>query len=152
MNPSTFENIFVSGGAGFIGSHLSRKLLAAPTTGRLVIFDNFSSGQESYLADFALDPRVEVVRADLKDLPAVKAAMKGCDTVFHLAANPDIAKAVTQPDIDFWEGTYLAQNVLEAMRVNGVRIAVPSMSVALPVKMIQPDVGSPTTLPSFSVR
>ena len=121
MNPSTFENIFVSGGAGFIGSHLSRKLLAAPTTGRLVIFDNFSSGQESYLADFALDPRVEVVRADLKDLPAVKAAMKGCDTVFHLAANPDIAKAVTQPDIDFWEGTYLAQNVLEAMGVNGVR-------------------------------
>jgi UDP-glucose 4-epimerase len=50
----------------------------------------------------------------------VKAAMAGCDTVFHLAANPDIAKAVTQPDIDFWEGTYLAQNVLEAMRVNGV--------------------------------
>jgi UDP-glucose 4-epimerase len=47
--------------------------------------------------------------------------MQGCDTVFHLAANPDIAKAVTQPDIDFWEGTYLAQNVIEAMRVNGVR-------------------------------
>jgi len=46
--------------------------------------------------------------------------MAGCETVFHLAANPDIAKAVTQPDIDFWEGTYLAQNVLEAMRVNGV--------------------------------
>jgi UDP-glucose 4-epimerase len=46
--------------------------------------------------------------------------MAGADTVFHLAANPDIAKAVTQPDIDFWEGTYLAQNVLEAMRVNGV--------------------------------
>jgi UDP-glucose 4-epimerase len=47
--------------------------------------------------------------------------MVGCDTVFHLAANPDIAKAVTQPDIDFWEGTFLAQNVVEAMRVNGVR-------------------------------
>jgi UDP-glucose 4-epimerase len=47
--------------------------------------------------------------------------MAGCDTVFHLAANPDIAKAVTQPDIDFWEGTYLTQNVLEAMRVNGAR-------------------------------
>jgi UDP-glucose 4-epimerase len=47
--------------------------------------------------------------------------MAGCDTVFHLAANPDIARAVTQPDIDFWEGTYLTQNVLEAMRVNNVR-------------------------------
>jgi UDP-glucose 4-epimerase len=47
--------------------------------------------------------------------------MVGCDTVFHLAANPDSAKAVTQPDIDFWDGTYLAQNVVEAMRVNNVR-------------------------------
>jgi len=47
--------------------------------------------------------------------------MAGCDTVFHFAANPDIAKAVTQPDIDFWEGTYLTQNILEAMRLNGVR-------------------------------
>ena len=57
----------------------------------------------------------------MKDLGAVTAAMVGSDTVFHLAANPDIAKAVTQPDIDFWEGTYLTQNVLEAMRVTGAR-------------------------------
>ena len=62
----------------------------------------------------------DVVTADLKELSAVTAAMAGCDTVFHLAANPDIAKAITQPDIDFWEGTYLAQNVLEGMRVNKV--------------------------------
>ena len=121
MNPSTFQSVFVSGGAGFIGSHLTRRLLALPSVRRVVIFDNFSSGQESYLAGLLDDPRLVVARGDLKDLPAVKAAMAGCDTVFHLAANPDIAKAVTQPDIDFWEGTYLAQNVLEAMRVNGVR-------------------------------
>jgi UDP-glucose 4-epimerase len=61
-----------------------------------------------------------MAEGDLKDLAKVTAAMAGSDTVFHLAANPDIAKAVTQPDIDFWEGTYLAQNVLEGMRVNGV--------------------------------
>ena len=41
--------------------------------------------------------------------------------MFHFASNPDIAKAATQPDIDFWEGTYLTQNLLEAMRVGGVR-------------------------------
>ena len=40
--------------------------------------------------------------------------------MFHFASNPDIAKAVTQPDIDFWEGTFLTQNLLEAMRVAGV--------------------------------
>jgi UDP-glucose 4-epimerase len=75
----------------------------------------------SYIEESAGDPRVEVVRADLKEVSAVTSAMKACDTVFHLAANPDIAKAVTQPDIDFWEGTYLTQNVLEAMRISGAR-------------------------------
>ena len=87
---------------------------------RIVIFDNFSSGLLSHLEEVSNDPRVEIVQADLKELGAVTAAMAGSDTVFHLAANPDIAKAVTQPDIDFWEGTYLTQNVLEAMRVNNV--------------------------------
>lgn len=47
--------------------------------------------------------------------------MKGMDIVYSLASNPDIAKAVYQPDIDFWEGTYLINNVLEAMRVNNVK-------------------------------
>ncbi len=121
MDCDKFENAFISGGAGFIGSHLTRRLLGQPTLRRLVIFDNFSSGQESYLVGVLDDPRLEIVRQDLKDVKAVTAAMRGCDTVFHLAANPDIAKAVTQPDIDFWEGTYLAQNVVEAMRVNNVR-------------------------------
>jgi UDP-glucose 4-epimerase len=46
--------------------------------------------------------------------------MAGVDVVFHLASNPDIARAVREPDVDFWEGTYLTQNVLEAMRQNGV--------------------------------
>jgi len=121
MNPSEFFHPFVSGGAGFIGSHLVRRLLAVKSTQRVVIFDNFSSGRQSYLDGLSDDSRLIVVKGDLKDVAAVTKAMVGCDTVFHLAANPDIAKAVTQPDIDFWEGTYLAQNVVEAMRVNGVR-------------------------------
>ena len=115
------KRIIVTGGAGFIGSHLLRHLLDKQQTERVVVFDNFSSGQQRYLVDLQNDARLEVVQADLKDLEAVKTAMKDCETVFHLAANPDIAKAVTQPDIDFWEGTYLAQNVLEAMRVTGAQ-------------------------------
>jgi UDP-glucose 4-epimerase len=119
--PHQWKRVFVSGGAGFIGSHLLALLLEKSGIERVVILDNFSSGQLSYIRKSAGDPRVEVVKADLKELSAVASAMAGCDTVFHLAANPDIAKAVTQPDIDFWEGTYLTQNILEAMRVNGVR-------------------------------
>lgn len=114
------RNIFVSGGAGFIGSHLTAKLLSTPGVEQVVIYDNFSSGTRRHLQGVSGDPRLRIVEADIKDLAKITAALAGADTVFHLAANPDIAKAVTQPDIDFWEGTYLAQNLLEAMRVNGV--------------------------------
>ena len=110
---------FVTGGAGFIGSHLVGRLLKSEGTERVVIYDNFTSGQQSYLQDLVRDGRLSVVEADLKDVGRVREAMAGCDTVFHLAANPDIAKAITQPDIDFWEGTYLTQNVLEGMRQTG---------------------------------
>jgi UDP-glucose 4-epimerase len=96
-------------------------LLKDASVERVVIFDNFSSGQLSHIQEVANDPRLKIVKADLKELSAVASAMTGCDTVFHLAANPDIARAIAQPDIDFWEGTYLTQNVLEAMRVNDVR-------------------------------
>lgn len=113
-----WKRAFVSGGAGFVGSHLVRALLRERSVERVVVFDNFSSGQRSYIDGCMSDPRLNLVEGDLKELPAVIAAMANCDTVFHLAANPDIAKAVTQPDIDFWEGTYLTQNVLEAMRLN----------------------------------
>ena len=115
-----WNNVFISGGAGFVGSHLIRSLLGNGKVERIVILDNFSSGRLSHIEEVANDPRVKIIRVDLKDIAAVTSAMVGCDTVFHLAANPDIARAVTQPDIDFWEGTYLTQNVLEAMRVNKV--------------------------------
>jgi len=116
-----YDSVFISGGAGFVGSHFVRRLLTRTDTRRIVIYDNFSSGQDSYLADIRNDRRLEVVRADLKEKDAIVAAMRGCELVIHLAANPDIAKAVTQPDIDFWEGTFLAQNVLEAMRITGAK-------------------------------
>jgi UDP-glucose 4-epimerase len=110
---------FISGGAGFIGSHLAQRLLLDDETHRVIIYDNFSSGSTGHIATFSNDLRLQVVCGDLKNLDVVVNAMQGCDTIFHLAANPDISKAVTQPDIDFWEGTYLTQNVLEAMRITG---------------------------------
>jgi UDP-glucose 4-epimerase len=117
-------NIFISGGAGFIGSHLLRLLLNDEKVSRVVVFDNFTSGRRSYLGGNIADSRLRIVEEDLKDLDTLKTAMEGCEIIYHLAANPDIAKAVTQPDIDFWEGTYLTKNVLEAMRETGARSIV----------------------------
>lgn len=110
--------VFVSGGAGFIGSHLVRHLLARADVDAVVVYDNFTSGTASHL-DGVSDARLTVVNADIKHLGELTHAMRGSDTIFHLAANPDIAKAVRFPDVDFWEGTYLTQNILEAMRLNG---------------------------------
>lgn len=111
---------FITGGAGFIGSHLAARLLTRGDVESVTIYDNMSSGSSQHLGAALADERVRVVVADIKHLGELTAAMRNSDVVFHLAANPDIAKAARQPDIDFWEGTYLAQNVLEAMRVNGV--------------------------------
>ncbi len=121
MQMPSYDSVFLAGGAGFLGSHFARRLLARADVRRAVIFDNFSSGKESYLSGLRGDRRLEVVVGDLKKKEDVIAAMKGCELVIHLAANPDIARAVEQPDIDFWEGTYLAQNVLEAMRITGAK-------------------------------
>jgi UDP-glucose 4-epimerase len=110
------STLFVAGGAGFIGSHMVRRLLDR-STAQIVVYDNFSSGRGWHLPEA---PRLKVIRSDLKDMEPLCEAIAGSDVVFHFASNPDIAKAATQPDIDFWEGTYLTQNLLEAMRLAGV--------------------------------
>jgi UDP-glucose 4-epimerase len=114
-------NILITGGAGFIGSHIAFRLLQDSDECNITIYDNFSSGSWSHLNKIESNERVNVLSSDLKNLELLKEAMKNIDLVIHFAANPDIAKAVTQPDIDFWEGTYLTQNVLEAMRLSGVK-------------------------------
>jgi len=115
------ESVFVVGGAGFIGSHFVDRLLGEETTRRVTIFDNFSSGREWHYSHHRSDPRFTVVRGDVKDLGALRSAMDGHEVVIHLASNPDIARAATEPDIDFREGTYLTQNVVEAMRQSSAK-------------------------------
>jgi UDP-glucose 4-epimerase len=112
-------DFLVIGGAGFIGSHLVGRLLGRPDA-RVTVFDNLSSGSERHLDAVAGDTRLRVLRGDIKDLPALTEAASGSEVAFLFASNPDIARAATEPAIDFWEGTYLVQNVLEACRLGGV--------------------------------
>jgi UDP-glucose 4-epimerase len=105
----------IVGGAGFIGSYIIDALLQDDSTVLVRIYDNFSSGKRWHLAGHIHDSRLEILHYDIYDAEIFEAA-KDIDVTILLAANPDIAKAVTEPDIDFKEGTVLTQITLEAIR------------------------------------
>ena len=110
----------IVGGAGFIGSHFTDALLGSAETERVTLFDNFSSGRTWHFEKHHGDARLRVIRSDAADLRALMDAVRGHDLVIHLASNPDIARAAAEPEIDFYEGTLLTNNVVEAMRRAGV--------------------------------
>jgi UDP-glucose 4-epimerase len=111
---------FLVGGAGFIGSHFVDCLLSDGAA-CVTVYDNFSSGRAWHLEPHADDARLTVVEADAADLDALVEAMDGHDIVIHLASNPDIARAMTDPAVDFQEGTVLTHNVVEAMRMSSAK-------------------------------
>jgi UDP-glucose 4-epimerase len=116
---------FVTGGAGFIGSSLVDRLLADGHA--VVAYDNFSTGQRDFLSGALTHPAFRLVEGDTLDLPALTAAMAGCDVVFHLAANADVRFGTEHPRRDLDQNTIATFHVLEAMRANGVtRIAFSS--------------------------
>jgi UDP-glucose 4-epimerase len=110
---------FVTGAAGFIGSNLVDRLLAGGK--RVVGWDNFSTGQNEFLAVARSNPNFKLVRGDNLDLPELTQAMAGCDFVFHLAANADVRFGLEHPDKDLQQNTVATFNVLEAMRANAIR-------------------------------
>jgi UDP-glucose 4-epimerase len=110
---------FVTGGAGFIGSTLVDRLLADGH--HVVAFDNFSTGQEHFLDDARSKPGFSLVRGDTLDAEALGRAMRGADAVYHLAANADVRFGTEHPSRDLEQNTIATFNVLEAMRLNGVR-------------------------------
>lgn len=115
------QKYFLVGGAGFIGSHIADALLARSSVQTLTLYDNFSSGRSWHYHPHVQDQRFNVERVDVGDLVKLTEAMAGHDVVVHLASNPDISRAVTEPDIDFHQGTALTNNVLEAMRRSGIQ-------------------------------
>jgi len=104
--------ILVTGGAGFIGSHLVDRLAAE---GEVRVIDNLSSGR---LENLAHRRDVEVIIGDLKNPQDAQKAVRGVDAVFHFAANPEVRVSTTNPDIHFSENVVATFNLLEAMRKN----------------------------------
>jgi UDP-glucose 4-epimerase len=113
------SRIFVTGAAGFIGSNLVDRLLARGD--EVIGYDNLSTGKLEFLADAHKHPKFRLHRSDILDGKALQAAIEGSDFVFHLAANADIRFGLKRPQADLQQNVIGTWNVLEAMRVSGVR-------------------------------
>jgi len=110
---------FVTGCAGFIGSNLADRLLAEGHT--VIGYDNFSTGQDRFIASAVQSSHFRLVHGDTLDLPALSEAMRGTDFVFHFAANADVRFGTVHPGKDLEQNTIATYNVLEAMRANGTK-------------------------------
>jgi UDP-glucose 4-epimerase len=111
-------SILVTGGAGFIGSHLVDKLLLE---NKVTVLDNFSSGRREHIARHLKNPSFELVEADIFDSKALEKAVEGKDFVFHIAANPDVKLGERDTRVHLDQNVLATYNILEAMRKAGVR-------------------------------
>jgi UDP-glucose 4-epimerase len=108
----------VTGSAGFIGSHLTDRLLAAEHD--VIGYDNLSTGRRSFLTSALECKRFRLVQADILDCDRLTQVMRDVEFVFHLAANADVRRGAEHPRKDFEQNTLGTMNVLEAVRKNEV--------------------------------
>jgi UDP-glucose 4-epimerase len=111
--------VFVTGAAGFIGSHMVDRLLAEghSVTG----FDNMSTGQRRFLDDAIAHPLFTLYEADLLDRKSLAEAMDRAELIVHFAANADVRFGTEHPRRDLDQNTIATWNVLEAMREVGCK-------------------------------
>jgi UDP-glucose 4-epimerase len=110
---------FVTGGAGFIGSHLVARLLTENNS-RVTVYDNLVSGRRENIAPYLGNGNLKFIKADLLEYHPLVEAMKGHDIVWHLGANTDIPGGNKATDLDLMNCTTATRNVLEAMRASGI--------------------------------
>ncbi len=138
-------SLIITGCAGFIGSNIVDRFLKLGY--KVVGIDNLSTGQYGFLEGALRDSHFKFINLDLLNLDGLKLAFTGGDTVIHLAANADVRFGTHHPGRDLEQNTFGTYNVLEAMRVNGIkRIAFASTgSVYGDAKLIPTpeDVGFP---------
>lgn len=109
----------ITGGAGFIGSHLTDRLLAEGH--EVIVLDNFSGGWAKNLAHLQAHPRFTCVEADVRDKGAIELYFQGVDWVFHLAAVADIVPSIENPRLYFETNVNGTFNVLECAKTAGVK-------------------------------
>jgi len=106
--------ILVTGGAGFIGSHLCAELVRLGY--HVTAFDNLTLGRREFIEPLLANKEFQFIEEDLLHMGSIQKSMKGMDLVFHLAANSDISQGPDKTDVDLKLGTLATYNVLESMR------------------------------------
>lgn len=115
-------NILITGGAGFIGSKLSRELLNNEDN-KIIVVDNFVLGRRDLMDEMSANERFKYYDVDASDIDRMSNIIKEheIDQVYHLAANSDIQKGGKEPNIDFHDTFLTTYGTLEAMRRNNVK-------------------------------
>jgi len=114
---SHLGRVFITGGAGFIGSHLVDKLCQNHV--EVVVFDNLSAGRMENLKKWLGAPNFKFVMGDLLSPEKVWKTLDGCETVFHLAANPEVRVSSENPKVHYEQNVLATFNLLEAIRKVG---------------------------------
>ncbi len=127
-----YERALVTGGAGFIGSHLVKRLLRAGL--EVVVLDNLSMGKREYVP-----PEAEFVQGDVRDTDAVARALRSVDVVFHLAAKVSIRASVAEFRGDAETNLMGTLNVLEQSARAGIVKFVYASSMAVYADAPTPD-------------
>jgi UDP-glucose 4-epimerase len=113
------NKIIVTGGAGFIGSHLIDRLLLRGN--EVIVLDNLSSGKMEFLKEHIENPDFKFIRLDLLDFDDLKKTVIDADSVFHLAANPDVRLGFSDTRVHLEQNIIATYNLLEAMRINKIK-------------------------------
>ncbi|MCJ7632131.1 NAD-dependent epimerase/dehydratase family protein [Candidatus Bathyarchaeota archaeon] len=108
------KKVLVTGGCGFVGSHLVVRLLNLVE--KVVDIDNMSGGEAENLQMLQNSSRIRLFEGDLLNISLLQDAVGGCDLVFHLAANPKANLGYKDPEVDFQQNIVATRNLLEAMR------------------------------------
>lgn len=145
----SIRKVFITGGAGFIGSHVVDLLL--PQGYEVTVYDNLSNGRLEFIQHHLDNPRLHFIQADMLDLTKLTNSLHGHDLVWHLAANTDIIGSHTNPERDLRDCTMATFNILEAMRETGIRPILFSSTGAVYGNLCQDDSVSESAGPLLPV-
>lgn len=126
MNLENFGPFLITGGAGFIGSHLAEKLSSLDTT--VKILDNFSTGNLFNIEKFSNQKNFQIINCDLANLEKISDLLSDIKTVFHFAAYPEVRTGFAKPEIAYKENIQNTFNLLELIRKSNVQHIVFSSS------------------------